>query len=63
MEKEYKQLSCQDFGGDCHFMVRAETEDEIVKICSEHGCSVHGKCENSPEIESKVRSLIKTVHV
>ena len=30
-DKEYKQLSCRDFGAECDFMARAETEEEVMK--------------------------------
>jgi predicted small metal-binding protein len=61
--KEYKQLSCRDFGADCDFMVRAETAEEIMKYGHDHGCHVHGKCGSSPESEKKMKSLIKNVWV
>lgn len=61
--RAYKQLSCRDAGADCDFLVRAETEDEVMKVASEHGCRVHGKCGVSPEFESKIRSLIRDVSV
>ena len=59
-EKEYKELGCKDFGSDCHFMVRAETADEVINYCRQHACSTHNKCGASPE---KVRSRIRTVRV
>ena len=62
--KEYKQLGCEDFGGgDCYFLIRAETEDEILKIFSGHCCTAHGKCQISPETESKIKSRIQTIAV
>ncbi len=59
--KTYKQISCQDFGMDCGFMVRAETDNEALKVASDHACRIHNKCESSPDIEKKVRSLMKDV--
>ena len=61
--REYKQLSGRDVGADCDFMVRAETEEEVLKPCYDHGCRIHGKCHVSPEIEKKVKLLIKNVWV
>jgi predicted small metal-binding protein len=61
--KEYKQLNCRDAGADCDFLVRAETEDELIRIVSDHGCRVHGLCEFSSELESQVRSHIQIVMV
>ena len=61
--KTYKQISCRDAGADCDFMVRAETEEEILKIVADHACSGHNMCEFSPELREKVLSHIKTVSV
>jgi predicted small metal-binding protein len=30
--KEYKELSCRYVGMDCDFLVRAETEDEVLNL-------------------------------
>ena len=62
-KREYKQLSCRDFGADCDFLVRAETEEEVLRVASDHGCRIHGECEISPEKKEKARSLIKSVAV
>jgi predicted small metal-binding protein len=61
--KQYKQLSCGDFGDECAFLVRAETEEEVLRVGFDHACRVHGKCEGSNEMESKARSLIKNISV
>ncbi len=61
--KEYKQFSFRDVDPDCHFMVRAETEEEVLKHSYEHGCSIHGKCNLSPDVEKKYKLLIKNVWV
>lgn len=63
MAKEYKELSCRDVGADCDFMVRAETEEEVMDHCSAHACKSHNKCEISFEDEKKIKSHIKTVSV
>jgi len=60
--KEYKQLSCRDFGADCDFMVRALTEEEVISFATEHACRVHSKCE-IPSDQSKIRPHIKSVWV
>ena len=61
-QKEYKQLSCREAGADCDFLVRAETEEEILKVASEHATR-HGIKEMTPELKNKMKSLIKTVWV
>ncbi len=60
--EEYKQLNCRDFGADCDFMVRAETQEEVISLATEHACRVHSKCE-VPSDQSKISSLIKSVWV
>ncbi len=60
--KEYKQLSCRDFGADCDFLVRAQTEDEAISLATEHACRAHSKCE-VPSDQTKIRSFIKRVWV
>ena len=62
-QKEYKQLSCRDGGVDCDFLVRAETEEEVMQLAADHGARVHGMKEITPELKSKIKSLIKTVRV
>lgn len=62
-QKEYKQLSCRDAGVDCDFLVRAETEEEVMQVAADHGARVHGMKEITPELKSKIKSLIKTVRV
>ncbi|MFH1334925.1 MAG: DUF1059 domain-containing protein [Candidatus Zixiibacteriota bacterium] len=61
--KTYKQISCQDFGVDCGFMVRPETDEEVMRVAADHACRLHHKCESSPYIEKKVKSLIKEVTI
>jgi predicted small metal-binding protein len=62
-QKEYKQLSCRDAGADCDFLVRAETEDEVMSVAAGHGSRVHGMTEVTPELKNKMKSIIKTVRV
>ncbi len=60
-QKEYKQLSCRDGGADCDFMVRAETEDEVIRFASDHACRVHNICEMTPELKRRMQNLTKSV--
>ncbi len=63
MAREYKQVSCRDAGVDCDFLVRAETEDEVFALAAAHGARVHGLKEITPDMKSKMKSMIKTVLV
>jgi predicted small metal-binding protein len=62
-QKEYKQLSCRDAGAECDFLVRAETEEEVMAVAANHGARVHGMKEVTPELKNKMKSLIKSVWV
>jgi predicted small metal-binding protein len=62
-QREYKQLNCRDSGVQCDFLVRAETEEEVMQVAAAHGARVHGMKEITPELKSKMKSLIKTVRV
>lgn len=61
--REYRQLSCRDAGADCDFLVRAETEDEVLEVAAAHGARMHGMKEVSPDLKSKIKSAIRTVRI
>ncbi len=61
--KEYKQISCRDFGADCDFLVRAETEEEVMKYGHDHACYAHGKCGISSEADKRMKSFIKSARI
>jgi len=52
-------VNCRDVGFDCDGVVKAETEDELLKIVAEHAKSAHNLQEVTPEIVEKVRSVIR----
>jgi len=60
-QREYKQLACRDLGADCDFLVRAEKDDEVMSVVSEHVCRVHGRCEISPEMKDKMLLSMQSV--
>ncbi len=53
-----KILRCKDVGFDCEGVIRAETEEEVLKMAAEHAQSAHNLNELSDEIVEKVRSAI-----
>jgi predicted small metal-binding protein len=61
VQTEYKQLSCRDLGEDCDFLVRAEKEDEVMSVVTEHRCRAHGRCEITPELKDKMRLSMRNV--
>ncbi|MEE8209858.1 MAG: DUF1059 domain-containing protein [bacterium] len=54
-----KVVRCRDAGADCDFEARAETEEELFQLVTEHAKAEHGMEELPPEMVEKVRSLIR----
>jgi len=63
--KSYKQLGCLDVDpkGECAFQVRAETEDEVMRLVAEHAKVCHKMTAIPPDMAAKVKGAIKTVPV
>ncbi|MGK2860913.1 MAG: DUF1059 domain-containing protein [Chitinophagaceae bacterium] len=53
-----KTLHCRDAGFDCQGVIRASTEDEVMKQAAQHALDVHG-VSVTPEMASQLRTLIK----
>ena len=53
-----KTLLCSDVGFDCKAVVKANTDEEILKIAAEHAQTVHGVTV-TPEIAEQIRSKIQ----
>jgi predicted small metal-binding protein len=64
-KKNYKQLGCLDVdpNGGCAFMVRAETEDEVMRLAGDHAKVAHQMTSPPPDVLAKVKAAIKTVTV
>ena len=54
-----KVLHCSDVGFECEAVIRAETEEEVLKKAAEHAQSVHNLKEISDEVVEKVRAAIR----
>jgi predicted small metal-binding protein len=54
-----KVLRCSDVGFDCEGVIRAETEEEVLKKAAEHAKSEHNLEEISDEVLEKVRAAIQ----
>jgi predicted small metal-binding protein len=63
--KQYKQIGCLDVDakGGCAFQVRAETEEEVMRLTSEHAKARHKMTTFPPDMAAKVKAAIKTVTV
>ena len=53
-----KTLHCSDAGFDCQAVVKAQTEEEVLKQAAEHARSVHGVTV-TPEMAEQIKQLIK----
>ncbi len=54
-----KAISCRDVGVDCDFVVRGETEEDVLKKCAEHANKAHGMKEIPQELVERVREAIR----
>jgi predicted small metal-binding protein len=53
-----KVLHCRDVGFDCEGVVRAESEEELLRQVAEHAQTAHD-VEVTPELVEQVKSLIR----
>jgi predicted small metal-binding protein len=56
-----KVLRCKDLGMNCPHEIRAETEEELLKLAAEHAEKDHGIAASSipPSILAMVKAAIK----
>ena len=54
-----KIIHCRDVGFDCNGVIKAETEEEAMKLVADHAAKVHGVTQITPEIAQKVKSVMK----
>ncbi|RMF08430.1 MAG: DUF1059 domain-containing protein [Candidatus Neomarinimicrobiota bacterium] len=54
-----KVLHCSDLGFDCDGVIRAKTEEEVLKQAAEHARTVHNLQTVTDEVVAKVRSAIR----
>jgi predicted small metal-binding protein len=54
-----KVMHCNDVVGNCDFVARGNSEQEILQQASEHARSAHQVNEVTPEMAEKVRSAIR----
>jgi predicted small metal-binding protein len=53
-----KEIRCKDAGINCDFVARGQSDDEVMKIATEHGRQKHGMNQITPELQQKMRSII-----
>ncbi len=54
-----KVVNCRDVGFECEGVIRAETEEEALKLVAEHAKEVHGMQEVTPDVVEKVRAVMR----
>jgi predicted small metal-binding protein len=57
-----KTITCREAGFECDYIVKGETEEEVMKNGAEHVIKDHDmKAEDiTPEFKEKVRALIRS---
>jgi predicted small metal-binding protein len=60
-EKKMKVFQCCDAGFDCKHVVRAESEEELLRQVAEHAETAH-HVEVTPELAEQVKRLIRQDH-
>jgi predicted small metal-binding protein len=56
-----KELRCREVGFDCDAVMRADSEEEVMRQAAEHGRKAHGLENISEETAQAIRSKIRTV--
>ena len=61
-QQHMKTINCREAGFDCDYIVRGETEEEVMKNGAEHAMKDHGMREEdiTPEMKQKIRGLIRS---
>ena len=52
-------VSCKDVGVDCDFVMRGETDQDILQQAAEHARTAHNMTEIPPEVAEKLRVAIR----
>ncbi|CAG1007419.1 hypothetical protein BURK1_03397 [Burkholderiales bacterium] len=63
--KQYRKLGCLDVNptGGCAFEVRAETEEEVMRLVADHAKHAHKMDNPAPEMVKKIKGAMKSVSV
>jgi predicted small metal-binding protein len=56
-----KTISCREAGFECDWIVKGQTEEEVINNAAEHAIKEHGvKSEDiTPEMKEKIRALVR----
>ncbi|MDH3244142.1 MAG: DUF1059 domain-containing protein [Saprospiraceae bacterium] len=56
-----KVIRCRDVGFDCDGVIKANTEEEALKLAAAHAKKEHGLTDVTPEVVAKIKSVMQTV--
>jgi predicted small metal-binding protein len=56
-----KELRCRELGFDCEGVVRAESEEEVLRQAAEHARAAHGVERFDDDAVRQIRSRIRDV--
>jgi predicted small metal-binding protein len=56
-----KTISCREAGFECDYVIKGQTEEEVIKNGAEHAIKEHGvKSEDvTAEMKEKIRALVR----
>lgn len=54
-----KVIHCRDVGFDCDGIIKAKTEEEALKLATEHANSAHGVKVVTSKIVEKIKSVMR----
>jgi predicted small metal-binding protein len=54
-----KVVNCRDLGFDCGGVVRAESDEEVLQLVTQHAKEVHGMDEVPTEVVQKVHEVMQ----
>jgi len=57
-----KTINCREAGFDCDYVVKGETEQEVMHNGTAHAMNAHGmkQEEVTPQMKEKIRGLIRS---
>jgi predicted small metal-binding protein len=56
-----RELRCREVGFDCNAVVRADSDEDVMRQVAEHARDVHGLTEIDEHTASQIRSKIRNV--
>lgn len=55
-----KELRCRDVGFDCDGVIRAQSDDEVMRQAADHARQVHGLDQIDDATARQIKSKIRT---